>query len=222
MSISQESGEVKNYQPDLTLEDRIKEWNREAPHWMCGRHFLKTERTEQREAVECALLDFRLHMVDSGEKILDLGAAGTTAEYLGKALMPRVVSVDFASTALNANPGKFRVIADVQRILPFKDSSFGWVTMFFLSRYLDDQEATMQEIYRLLKPGGRFIAMDFQRNGIELERAEFKPKQLIPSLEKIGFQTRENRELFPELDFREEFSFYRGPLHLLVGQKLKE
>jgi SAM-dependent methyltransferase len=45
--------------------------------------------------------------------------------------------------------------------LPFPDASFDHVTFTYLLRYVDDPEATLRELGRVLRPGGRLAALDF-------------------------------------------------------------
>jgi len=45
--------------------------------------------------------------------------------------------------------------------LAFADECFNAVCVTFLLRYVDDPESTMQEIIRVLKPGGRLLSLEF-------------------------------------------------------------
>jgi demethylmenaquinone methyltransferase/2-methoxy-6-polyprenyl-1,4-benzoquinol methylase len=45
--------------------------------------------------------------------------------------------------------------------LPFADSSFDALTFTYLLRYVDDTAATMRELARVLKPGGRIGMVEF-------------------------------------------------------------
>lgn len=45
--------------------------------------------------------------------------------------------------------------------LPFADSSFDALTFTYLLRYVDDTAATMRELTRVLKPGGRIGMVEF-------------------------------------------------------------
>ena len=45
--------------------------------------------------------------------------------------------------------------------LPFEDASFDAVTFTYLLRYVDDPAATMRELARVLKPGGRMASLEF-------------------------------------------------------------
>ncbi|HEY6203322.1 MAG TPA: class I SAM-dependent methyltransferase [Candidatus Limnocylindria bacterium] len=45
--------------------------------------------------------------------------------------------------------------------LPFADATFDHVTFTYLLRYVDDPAATVRELSRVLKPGGRLAALEF-------------------------------------------------------------
>ena len=45
--------------------------------------------------------------------------------------------------------------------LPFRDASFDHVTFTYLLRYVDDPTATLRELARVLRPGGRLATLEF-------------------------------------------------------------
>ena len=45
--------------------------------------------------------------------------------------------------------------------LPFRDASFDHVTFTYLLRYVDDPAATLRELARVLRPGGRLATLEF-------------------------------------------------------------
>jgi demethylmenaquinone methyltransferase/2-methoxy-6-polyprenyl-1,4-benzoquinol methylase len=47
--------------------------------------------------------------------------------------------------------------------LPFADRSFDAVTIAFGLRNVTDQDAALREMYRVLKPGGRALILEFSR-----------------------------------------------------------
>lgn len=55
-------------------------------------------------------------------------------------------------------------IADAQS-LPFDDASFDVVTVAFGVRNLPSREANFAEVLRVLKPGGRYVILEFSRPG---------------------------------------------------------
>ncbi|MGO9321572.1 MAG: class I SAM-dependent methyltransferase [Solirubrobacteraceae bacterium] len=45
--------------------------------------------------------------------------------------------------------------------LPFADESFDALTFTYLLRYVDDPQATMRELARVVRPGGRVVSLEF-------------------------------------------------------------
>jgi len=64
------------------------------------------------------------------------------------------------SAALARN-GHIPLVRARAESLPFPDESFDHVTFTYLLRYVDDPAATMRELARVVKPGGRIVALDF-------------------------------------------------------------
>ena len=54
------------------------------------------------------------------------------------------------------------VLADAEN-LPFPDGSFHCVTIGFGLRNVTDKDAALRSMYRVLKPGGRLIVLEFSR-----------------------------------------------------------
>jgi demethylmenaquinone methyltransferase/2-methoxy-6-polyprenyl-1,4-benzoquinol methylase len=110
-----------------------------------------------------------------GERVLDL-ATGTglvAAELLARSGCS-VVAVDQSAEMLAAARARFAaaagggslagrvelIQAEAER-LPFGDRSFDALTFTYLLRYVDDPPATMRELARVLRPGGRIASLEF-------------------------------------------------------------
>lgn len=75
----------------------------------------------------------------------------------------KVVGADFTQEMLRVaqtRADKLWVRADAL-CLPFPDNSFDIVTVGYGLRNLADVEAGLREIYRVLRPGGKFLSLDF-------------------------------------------------------------
>jgi demethylmenaquinone methyltransferase/2-methoxy-6-polyprenyl-1,4-benzoquinol methylase len=109
-----------------------------------------------------------------GVPILDL-ATGTAdvALTLEKTVQhaPAIVGADFAIPMLHLASDKI-IRRGVKKItlcagdalaLPFRDASFGSVTIAFGLRNLPDRTAGLREMLRMLKPGGKVIILEFTR-----------------------------------------------------------
>jgi ubiquinone/menaquinone biosynthesis methyltransferase len=69
-------------------------------------------------------------------------------------------SGDMLSAAVARN-GHIPLVLARAESLPFPDDSFDHLTFTYLLRYVDDPAATMRELARVVRPGGRIAALDF-------------------------------------------------------------
>ncbi|MCX8007213.1 MAG: bifunctional demethylmenaquinone methyltransferase/2-methoxy-6-polyprenyl-1,4-benzoquinol methylase UbiE [Coriobacteriia bacterium] len=116
----------------------------------------------------------RMARLDPGSEVLDL-AAGTGDLTLALARHGRpksVLSTDFVDEMLEVGRRKAEryqgpcqisfAHADAQS-LPFADASFDVVTIAFGVRNLPDRASNFREVRRVLKPGGRYVILEFSR-----------------------------------------------------------
>ena len=96
----------------------------------------------------------------SGNKVLDLGS-GTGAAFQ-QLQNYEVTAIDPNEKMLQLNKFENKIIGSAED-LPFPDSSFDSVYSAFVWRNLNDAELGLQEVYRVLKPGGKFILLDMTR-----------------------------------------------------------
>src|SRR5258708_6458250 len=77
----------------------------------------------------------------------------------------RVVGLDQSADMLRAARDRNGTFAGLVRgraeRLPFPDASFDHVTFTYLLRYVDDPPATLRELARVLRPGGRLATLEF-------------------------------------------------------------
>lgn len=69
-------------------------------------------------------------------------------------------SADMLSAAATGN-GHIPLVRACAESLPFPDESFDHLTFTYLMRYVEDPAATMRELARVVRPGGRIVALDF-------------------------------------------------------------
>jgi demethylmenaquinone methyltransferase/2-methoxy-6-polyprenyl-1,4-benzoquinol methylase len=104
-----------------------------------------------------------------GERILDVatGTGMVAAELRGRADCT-VVGLDQSAEMLAAARARF--VSDGARVelieaqaeeLPFADESFDALTFTYLLRYVDDPPATIKELARVVRPGGRIASLEF-------------------------------------------------------------
>ncbi len=156
-----------------------EQWGLRSRHWTDPKkHFVASGSRRQRQAIRAALDPFLQGVLNPATKLLDLGSGGLTQVYLPSTVLPRLTALDLSSPALLKSAAARRVLADADQSLPFADSSFDFVSAFFLMRYLKDQKHLLGEIRRVLKPGGRVILLDNWLRLHPLERSYFDPHEI--------------------------------------------
>ena len=117
-----------------------------------------------------------------GARVLDV-ATGTglvAAELLARWEVS-IVAVDQSPEMLAgarrrfaASPREVELIQAQAEELPFPAASFDAVTFTYLLRYVDDPGATMRELARVLRPGGRIASLEFGVPGWPPARAAWR------------------------------------------------
>jgi demethylmenaquinone methyltransferase/2-methoxy-6-polyprenyl-1,4-benzoquinol methylase len=106
----------------------------------------------------------------AGERVLDVatGTGMVAAELLARCECS-VVGIDQSAAMLAAAHARFagsersrvELIEGQAEALPFAAESFDAVTFTYLLRYVDDPAATVGELARVLRPGGRIASLEF-------------------------------------------------------------
>jgi demethylmenaquinone methyltransferase / 2-methoxy-6-polyprenyl-1,4-benzoquinol methylase len=108
----------------------------------------------------------------ASDRVLDVATGtGLVAQELVRRYECEVVGLDQSPQMLAAARARLERNADLAaRVtlvegeaerLPFADGAFDHVTFTYLLRYVDDPAATMRELARVLKPGGRIASLEF-------------------------------------------------------------
>ena len=108
---------------------------------------------------------------NGGGVILDVasGTAGvaialaerTTARIVGADLTEQMLRRGKRNVAAADLSGRITLVAGRAEQLPFPDASFDALTFTYLLRYVDDPQATLAELGRVVKPGGRVASLEF-------------------------------------------------------------
>jgi demethylmenaquinone methyltransferase / 2-methoxy-6-polyprenyl-1,4-benzoquinol methylase len=103
---------------------------------------------------------------EPGQRVLDVATGtGLVARALVRRYGCRVVGLDQSEQMLGraralCGPEVELVRGEAER-LPFADAEFDALTFTYLLRYVDDPPATMRELARVVRPGGRIAMLDF-------------------------------------------------------------
>jgi demethylmenaquinone methyltransferase/2-methoxy-6-polyprenyl-1,4-benzoquinol methylase len=105
-----------------------------------------------------------------GQRILDVatGTGMVAAELLARADCT-VVGIDQSAAMLSrararfagADSARIELVEGQAEALPFADHSFDALTFTYLLRYVDDPRATVAELARVVRPGGRVTSLEF-------------------------------------------------------------
>jgi demethylmenaquinone methyltransferase/2-methoxy-6-polyprenyl-1,4-benzoquinol methylase len=117
-----------------------------------------------------------------GQRILDVATGtGMVAAELVRRAPCEVVGIDQSEAMLSAartrlarSPelaGRVTLVAGEAEHLPFADGEFDALTFTYLLRYVDDPAATLRELARVVRPGGRIGMVEFGVPGQPLLRA---------------------------------------------------
>ena len=104
----------------------------------------------------------------TGDIAFALSAKGATTTALD--ITPRMLELAAAKQSL-ANPPRW--VAGDMMALPFASARFDLVTTGYGIRNVPILKTAIEEIHRVLKPGGLFLSLDFNRPGNALVRAVY-------------------------------------------------
>lgn len=134
-----------------------------------------------------------------GNQILDL--AGGTGDLTAKFSrivgdQGKVILADINDSMLKVGRDKLRdlgIVGNVEYVqanaeaLPFADNSFDVVTIAFGLRNVTDKDKALASIYRVLKPGGRLLVLEFSKPTTEglSKLYDWYSFNLLPTMGKI-------------------------------------
>jgi len=112
----------------------------------------------------------------SGERILDIACGTGTSSAALTRTGATVVGLDFSPGMLEHARRKHSSVEFVEgdaMKLPFVSDEFDVVTISFGLRNVADPKVALDEMYRVLKPGGRLVICEFSRPPVALLRAGY-------------------------------------------------
>lgn len=113
--------------------------------------------------------------VRSGMKVLDIaGGTGDLTAQFSRRVGPtgEVVLADINDAMLEVGRDKLRnrgIVGNVRYVqanaeeLPFADDSFDIITIAFGLRNVTDKQKALESMFRVLKPGGRLLVLEFSK-----------------------------------------------------------
>jgi len=150
--------------------------------------------------------------VRPGNKVLDLagGTGDLTAKFsqlVGKE--GKVILADINSSMLNVGRDKLRDRGLVQNIeyvqanaelLPFEENTFDIVTIAFGLRNVTNKDQALKSIYRVLKPGGRLLVLEFSKPEHELlnKAYDFYSFNILPKMGELVAKDGESYQYLAE------------------------
>jgi ubiquinone/menaquinone biosynthesis C-methylase UbiE len=132
-------------------------------HWFCGSAYWRYLTWRH-------LLPWMLQGADLGEHVLELGAGIGTATMELARLSPRVTSLEYdhkstAKLAVRTSATNGCAIRGDASALPFADTTFSSAIAILMLHHLnssESQDRAFSEIFRVLRPGGVFLAVEIQ------------------------------------------------------------
>ena len=113
--------------------------------------------------------------VRTGMKVLDIaGGTGDLTEQFSRRVGPNgeVVLADINQAMLDVGRDKLRnkgIVDNVEYVqanaeeLPFADDTFDIITIAFGLRNVTDKQKALESMFRVLKPGGRLLVLEFSK-----------------------------------------------------------
>ncbi len=164
------------------------------------------------------LIETGIQSMPKGSHFVDAGCGiGHVAEVMGSLLKssfdsPKITLLDFSETRLSGAKSRldedpnvnYRYIScDLTRI-PLPSHSVDYVFCRFVFEYLADPQATFDELYRLLKPGGKLVVGDLDYNCMTHYPLDPQLEESLLSL----VRTLEENHLFDPYAGRKLYSFF--------------
>lgn len=128
---------------------------------------LGIDRGWRRQMVRLCALSSTSRVLDlasgTGDVALALARQAAPAEVVATDFTPEMLAIAETKAAAYEGPTRLEIMLADAQDLPFADESFNAVTIAFGVRNLPDRAANFSEVLRVLKPGGRYVILEFSR-----------------------------------------------------------
>jgi demethylmenaquinone methyltransferase/2-methoxy-6-polyprenyl-1,4-benzoquinol methylase len=130
------------------------------------------DRRWKRRLVDLAAPDRGLTALDlaTGTGDIAFGLEARGAAVVGLDVTPRMIELAHAKTGAGR---KVRFVVGDMLALPFPSGSFDVVTIGYGLRNVPDLDTAIEELFRVVKPGGRVVSLDFNRPANRVVRAMY-------------------------------------------------
>ena len=136
-----------------------------------------------------------------GKKVLEIGCGGGLVASDIARSGAKLTAIDLTQTAINTTTERFsqmKLKGDIRQAdaenMPFNDASFEFVVSWGVIHHSGNMQKIVDEIYRVLKPGGRAFIMVYSKNSLRYRifvpfwLGVMRGKLLTSSVEEIAGQ----------------------------------
>lgn len=194
-----------NIAPSYSLFNTLSSFG--LDHWWRYRAVRLTALTPRSEVLDLA--------AGTGDLTLALARQGRPCSILATDLVPEMLEVGRRQVAKYRGSTVINfAVVDAQH-LPFTDASFDTVTVAFGVRNMPDRAANFSEVRRVLRPGGRYVILEFSQPSLGPLRPlyEFYLNRIIPLLGYLVTHDRASYEYLKE-------SILNFPAHDVLADEL--
>lgn len=184
--------EVKPYSAEGSKKEQVAEmFNNISKRYDFLNHLLSMgiDKGWRKKVVKIVKQNNPKKILDVATGTADLALAlgkGIEAEIIGLDISPGMLKVGNQKVAASAAKNISLVLGDGEN-LPFEDNTFDAITVAFGVRNFENLQKGLADIYRVLKPGGTFVVLEFSQP----EKAPFKQfynfyfKNILPNIGKL-------------------------------------
>lgn len=140
------------------------------------------------QEVFAAELDYLLPHLQTGDHILSIGCGPAMIE---KGLQERgfeVTGLDVSAEAIAAAPDSLRTVVAPAEQMPFTDADFDVVLFIVSLQFIDNLHQALAEAGRVLKPGGKLIAMLLNPKSAFFRCRKIQPNSYIGKIRHTDLQ----------------------------------
>jgi demethylmenaquinone methyltransferase/2-methoxy-6-polyprenyl-1,4-benzoquinol methylase len=123
----------------------------------------------------------------TGDQLIALNESGRVAEGIGIDLAERMLAIGRDKLKRLNLDDRLSLQSGDAGAIPFEPDRFDAVTISFGIRNMSDPKVTLSEMYRILKPGGRALVLEFSVPSVRLIRVPylFYLRHILPRLGRI-------------------------------------